>query len=158
MTIQPGVTMARAQGSATPLVDAGGARRTQLIEMTIDSLAEVGYVESTLTRIGRRAGVSAGLVAHYFADKDGLLEATFRSLVARLEQRMRARMQQAHTPRGRVQAIIDANLAAEEFDRRTGTAWLAFWGQVPHVDRLRRVQRVYQRRMLSNLNAALRST
>jgi len=29
------------------LVDAGGARRTQLIEMTIDSLAEVGYVEST---------------------------------------------------------------------------------------------------------------
>jgi betaine-aldehyde dehydrogenase len=157
MTIQPGVTMARAQGSATTLVDAGGARRTQLIEMTIDSLAEVGYVESTLTRIGRRAGVSAGLVAHYFADKDGLLEATFRSLVARLGARMRARMQQAHTPRGRVQAIIDANLAAEEFDRRTGTAWLAFWGQVPHVERLRRVQRVYQRRMLSNLNAALRT-
>jgi betaine-aldehyde dehydrogenase len=149
--------MARAQGSAATLVDAGGARRTQLIEMTIDSLAEVGYVESTLTRIGRRAGVSAGLVAHYFADKDGLLEATFRSLVARLGARMRARMHQAHTPRGRVQAIIDANLAAEEFDRRTGTAWLAFWGQVPHVERLRRVQRVYQRRMLSNLNAALRT-
>jgi len=149
--------MARAQGAAPTLADAGGARRTQLIEMTIDSLAEVGYVESTLTRIGRRAGVSAGLVAHYFADKDGLLEATFRSLVARLGARMRARMQQAHTPRGRVQAIIDANLAAEEFDRRTGTAWLAFWGQVPHVERLRRVQRVYQRRMLSNLNAALRS-
>jgi betaine-aldehyde dehydrogenase len=125
--------------------------------MTIDSLAEVGYVESTLTRIGRRAGVSAGLVAHYFADKDGLLEATFRSLVGRLGARMRSRMQQAHTPRGRVQAIIDANLASEEFDRRTGTAWLAFWGQVPHVERLRRVQRVYQRRMLSNLNAALRS-
>src|SRR5580692_10844576 len=157
MTIQPGVAMARAQGSAATLVDAAGARRTQLIEMTIDSLAEVGYVESTLTRIGRRAGVSAGLVAHYFADKDGLLEATFRSLVARLGARMRARMQQAHTPRGRVQAIIDANLAAEEFDRRTGTAWLAFWGQVPHVDRLRRVQRVYQRRMLSNLRHALRS-
>ena len=115
--------MARAQGSAATLVDAAGTRRTQLIEMTIDSLAEVGYVESTLTRIGRRAGVSAGLVAHYFADKDGLLEATFRSLVARLGARMRARMQQAHTPRGRVQAIIDANLAAEEFDRRTGTAW-----------------------------------
>jgi betaine-aldehyde dehydrogenase len=149
--------MAKTQGSAAALAEVGGARRAQLIEMTIDSLAEVGYVESTLTRIGRRAGVSAGLVAHYFADKDGLLEATFRSLVARLGVRMRARMQQAHTPRGRVQTIIDANLAAEEFDRRTGTAWLAFWGQVPHVERLRRVQRVYQRRMLSNLRAALRS-
>jgi betaine-aldehyde dehydrogenase len=125
--------------------------------MTIDSLAEVGYVESTLTRIGKRAGVSAGLVAHYFQDKDSLLEATFRSLVARLGVRTRVRLRQARTPRGRVQAIIDANLAAEEFDRRTGTAWLAFWGQVAHVERLRRVQRVYQQRMLSNLRHPLRS-
>jgi betaine-aldehyde dehydrogenase len=139
------------------VADAGLTRRAQLIEMTIDSLAEVGYVDSTLTRIGKRAGVSAGLVAHYFGDKDGLLEATFRTLVARLGVRVRARLSQAHTPRGRVQAIIDANLAAEEFDRRTGTAWLAFWGQVPHVQRLRRVQHVYQRRMLSNLRHALRS-
>ena len=149
--------MARAQAPAALSADAGGARRAQLIEMTIDSLADVGYVESTLTRIGRRAGVSAGLVAHYFQDKDSLLEATFRSLVARLGVRMRARLRQAHTPRGRVQAIIDANLAAEEFDRRTGTAWLAFWGQVPHVERLRRLQRVYQRRMLSNLRHGLRA-
>ena len=88
--------MVRSHLSAATLADTGGARRAQLIEMTIDSLAEVGYVESTLTRIGRRAGVSAGLVAHYFADKDGLFEATFRSLVARLGARMRARMQQAH--------------------------------------------------------------
>jgi betaine-aldehyde dehydrogenase len=149
--------MPRADGSAIPPADAGGARRAQLIEMTIDSLAEVGYVESTLTRIGRRAGVSAGLVAHYFGDKDGLLEATFRSLVARLAARSRLRLRQVRTPRGRVQAIIDINLAAEEFDRRTGTAWLAFWGQVPHVPRLRRVQQIYQRRMLSNLRHPLRA-
>src|ERR1700691_5309388 len=107
MMIQPGVAMARGAGMSVNLADAGGTRREQLIEMTIDSLAEVGYVESTLTRIGKRAGVSAGLVAHYFKDKDGLLEATFRSLVARLEERMRTRLRQTHTPRGRVQAIID---------------------------------------------------
>jgi betaine-aldehyde dehydrogenase len=148
--------MVRNAATAATAIDTGGARRTQLIEMTIDSLAEIGYVESTLTRIGKRAGVSAGLVAHYFEDKDGLLEATFRTLLARVSERTRVRLRQARTPRGRVQAIIDANLAAEEFDRRTGTAWLAFWGQVPHAPRLRRVQRVYQRRMLSNLRHALR--
>ena len=37
------------------------------------------------------------------------------------------------TPRARIQAVIDANLAPEEFDQRTGTAWLAFWGQVLQV-------------------------
>lgn len=131
-------------------------RRRQLIEVTIDSLAELGYVGSTLVQIAGRAGVSAGLVAHYFGDKDALLEATFRTLARRLADRVRARLALAHTPRGRVQAVIDTNLAPEEFDRRTGTAWLAFWGQVLHVPGLKRVQTVYQRRTLSNLCHALR--
>ena len=52
--------------------------------------------------------------------------------------------------------MIDTNLAPEEFDKRMGTAWLAFWGQVLHVRGLKRVQTVYQRRMLSNLRHALR--
>ncbi|MGH8299865.1 MAG: transcriptional regulator BetI, partial [Steroidobacteraceae bacterium] len=128
----------------------------QLIEVTIDSLAEVGYVGSTLAQIAQRAGVSPGLVGHYFGDKDGLLEAAFRTLARRIGERVGERFKLARTPRGRVQAVIDANLAPEEFDQRTGTAWLAFWGQVLHVKGLKRVQAVYQRRMLSNLRHALK--
>jgi betaine-aldehyde dehydrogenase len=131
-------------------------RRAQLIEVTIDSLAEVGYVGTTLAEIARRAAVSAGLVAHYFNDKDGLLEAAFRTLARTLAARVRARLALAHSPRGRVQAVIDSNLAPEEFEKRTGTAWLAFWGQVLHVRGLKRVQTAYQRRMLSNLRNDLR--
>lgn len=130
-------------------------RRIQLIEVTIDSLAEVGYVGSTLAQIASRAEVSPGLVAHYFDDKDGLLEAAFRTLSRRLFEQMDAQMRQARTPRGRIQAIIDTNLGPEEFTQRTGSAWLAFWGQVPHVHGLKRVQNAYQRRMVSNLRYAL---
>jgi betaine-aldehyde dehydrogenase len=144
-------------GSNVPTRDeAEDARRLQLIEVTVDSLAEVGFVGTTLAEIARRAGVSAGLVAHYFDDKDGLLEAAFRSLARKLAARVQARLALAHTPRGRVQAIIDTNLAPEEFDQRTGTAWLAFWGQVLHIPGLKRVQTAYQRRMLSNLRSDLR--
>jgi betaine-aldehyde dehydrogenase len=130
-------------------------RRIQLIEVTIDSLAEVGYVGSTLAQIASRAAVSPGLVAHYFDDKDGLLEAAFRALSRRLFEQLDARMSQARTPRGRIQAVIDTNLGPQEFTRRTGSAWLAFWGQVPHVHGLKRVQNAYQRRMVSNLRYAL---
>ncbi|HEV2287023.1 MAG TPA: transcriptional regulator BetI, partial [Steroidobacteraceae bacterium] len=132
-------------------------RRAQLIEVTIDSLADVGYVGTTLAQIARRADVSPGLVAHYFGDKDGLLEAAFRTLSRGIATRVRAALALAGTPRERVQAVIDVNLAPEEFDRRTGTAWLAFWGQVLHVEGLKRVQAAYQRRMLSNLRNDLRS-
>jgi betaine-aldehyde dehydrogenase len=145
-----------AKSSLLPRDELEESRRGQLIAVTIDSLAELGYVSSTLAQIAGRAGVSPGLVAHYFGDKDGLLEAAFRSLSRRVGDQVRARLARARTPRGRVQAVIDANLAPAEFDQRTGTAWLAFWGQVVHVPRLKRVQRVYQQRTLSNLQHALK--
>lgn len=132
------------------------SRRAQVIESTIDSLAEVGFVGTTLGEIAGRAGISAGLVAHYFGDKNSLLEATFRSLITRLGDTMRVRQKLAESPRERLQAIIDATLASECFDQRTSTAWLAFWGQVLHTPGLGRLQRIYQKRLLSNLREALR--
>jgi betaine-aldehyde dehydrogenase len=151
-----GSDVRRALKRGTAHEDLDQDRQAQLIEVTIDALAELGYVSSTLAQIAGRAGVSAGLVAHYFGDKDRLLEMAFRRLARRVGDGVRARLRQTHTPRGRIQAVIDANLAPHEFDRRTGSAWLAFWGQVPHVPGLKRIQSVYQRRTLSNLRHALR--
>jgi betaine-aldehyde dehydrogenase len=145
--------MTSVEDSPSPIED---TRRRQLVEVTIDSLAELGYVGTTLAQIAVRAGVSPGLVAHYFGDKDGLLDAAFRSLARRVGDQVRARLRQVSTPRGRIQAVIDANLAPEEFEQRTGTAWLAFWGQVLQVKSLKRVQSVYQRRTLSNLRSSLK--
>ena len=145
-----------ARRNGVPRDEAEDARRVQLIEVTIDSLAAVGFVGTTLAEIAGRAGVSPGLVAHYFGDKDGLLEAAFRALARVVAVRMRERFALARTPRARVQAIIDANLGPENFDRRIGNAWLAFWGQVLHFEGLKRVQRAYQVRMLSNLRSDLR--
>ncbi|MGB8327363.1 MAG: betaine-aldehyde dehydrogenase [Steroidobacteraceae bacterium] len=137
-------------------IDSEDARREQFIAVTLESLAEDGYIASTLAQIAGRANASPGLVAHYFGDKDALLEAAFRKLARRVHEQVRLRLQQAGTARERVQAIIDANLATTEFDLRDARAWLAFWAQVPHVERLQRVQTAYQRRMLSNLRHALR--
>jgi betaine-aldehyde dehydrogenase len=145
--------MTSLEGTQAPIED---TRRRQLVEVTIDSLAELGYVGTTLAQIAARAGVSPGLVAHYFGDKDGLLDAAFRALARRVGNQVRARLRQVSTPRGRIQAVIDANLAPEEFEQRTGTAWLAFWGQVLQVKSLRRVQSVYQQRTLSNLRSSLK--
>src|SRR3712207_9057484 len=75
---------------------------------------------------------------------------------ARLGRSAAARLRAARTPRARVQAVIDANLAPEEFDRRTSSVWLAFWGQVLHSARFRRGQNVYQPRLLSNPRHSLK--
>lgn len=131
-------------------------RRRQLVEATIASLSEVGFTASTLAEIAGRAGVAPSLVSHYFGDKDGLFEATLRHLASRVSQGARWRLREAKGPRERIRAVIEANLAPEEFDAKTGSVWLSFWGQVLHSPRLGRIQRVYQRRTLSNLRHDLR--
>jgi betaine-aldehyde dehydrogenase len=100
--------------------------------------------------------VSPGLIVHHFGDKDALLAAAFRQLSRRVREAASFRLREARSPRERLTAVIDANLAPEEFNHRTGSAWLAFWGQALHVPRLRRVQAAYQYRLLSNLRHALR--
>jgi len=137
-------------------IDREDGRRNQLIEATIDTMAEVGFSATTLALIGQRAGISPGLVAHYFRDKDGLLEATLRTLASRLARATTDHLATASGPRQRIQAVVDSYLAVEQFDRRTSMVWLAFWGEAMHSPRLKRVEMVYQGRMLSNLRHALK--
>jgi betaine-aldehyde dehydrogenase len=143
-------------GTTVKRVEPEDIRRRQLIEATVETMAMEGFAATTLAAIGQKAGVSPGLIAHYFEDKDGLLEATLRALAARLAVGLSKRLGAARTPRERVQAVIDTTLAPEEFDARTCSVWLAFWGQVIHSQRLKRVQRVYQGRLLSNLRHGLK--
>ena len=126
-------------------------RRRQLIQATIEAIAEVGFNAATVLEIAKRAGVSAGLVAFYFHDKDGLLEATLRHLAGQLAATYVDLLKLAGSPRARIEAMIAANLGEAQFDRRIATVWLAFWGQVPVRPRFARIQRVYERRMVANL-------
>ncbi|MDR3495746.1 MAG: transcriptional regulator BetI [Ancalomicrobiaceae bacterium] len=149
----------KAQSSPLPRLrrfEPGDVRRRQLIEATVETIADVGFAAATINQIAGRAGVSAGLVAFYFGDKDGLLEATLRHLAAQLHTAFVAGLAADSGPRDRIAAVIDANLGTSQFDRRIATVWLAFWGQVPVVARFARVQRVYERRMISNLLAGFR--
>ena len=130
-------------------------RRAQLIEVTIDSLAEVGFVGTTLAQIARRAGVSPGLVAHYFGDKDGLLRGDLSHPGAPLARAACG----ARCARRRRRAGASRRSSTPTSRRRSSTSAPAAPGS-PSGARccmspgLKRVQNVYQRRMLSNLRHA----
>lgn len=136
--------------------EAEDIRRRQLIEATVEAIAEVGFHATTILEIAGRAGVSAGLVAFYFRDKNGLLEATLRWLAVQLSSNLIALQRCAVTPRDRIAAVIEATLGPSQFERRTASVWLAFWAQVPVSPRFARIQRIYEGRLLSNLRDGFR--
>jgi TetR/AcrR family transcriptional repressor of bet genes len=139
-----------------PKVGMEPIRRQQLIEATIASLSRYGFADATISRISKEAGVSTGIIHHYFASKGDLLEATMRTLLEQLRTDVVGRLTHAASPEERLYAIIDGNFAANQFVRPVIVAWLSFWAQVPHVPGLARLQRIYARRLRSNLLHELR--
>ena len=131
-------------------------RRRQLIDATIAAIHENGFPDATVSRISALAGVSTGIVHHYFDNKADLLEATMRQVANDIRAGAVERLRRARTPRERVAAVIDGNLSTEALSPQAVTAWLAFCAQVHCNASFRRVQRVLIDRMHSNIAHALR--
>jgi TetR/AcrR family transcriptional repressor of bet genes len=139
-----------------PKVGVQPIRRRQLIDATISAIHRYGYGEATTARISAQAGMSSGIIAHYFGGKSELLAATMRSLLTDLRIEVVRRLQQAETPLERIEAVVNANFDETQCTPSMVSAWLAFWAQVPHDPVLARLQRLYMSRLRSNLRDALR--
>ncbi len=139
-----------------PKVGMEPIRRKQLIEATIASIAQHGYADTTTQRISRTAGVSTGILHHYFHGKADLLEATMRHLMVDLRGQVVSRLARADSPRERIAAIIDGNFAPEQFAPDVVAAWVAFWAHAPQTPSLGRLERINTRRLRSDLKHALR--
>lgn len=131
-------------------------RRKQLVEAAIATIHAHGFANATVARIAAQAGISAGMVHHYFKDKDELLFATMRHLLAELRADAVARLSRAADPRERIRAIIDACFGDTQFDEQVFSAWLALYGNARHSPRLMNILSLYHRRLRSSLLHDLR--
>ncbi|WJV52254.1 transcriptional regulator BetI [Prodigiosinella aquatilis] len=136
-----------------PKVGMQPIRRQQLIEATLSAVNEVGMHDASISQIARRAGVSNGIISHYFRDKNGLLEATMRYLLSRLGEAVTQRLAALNDndPRTRLRAIIEGNFDESQTNSAAMKTWLAFWASSMHSPQLYRLQRVNNRRLYSNL-------
>jgi len=136
-----------------PKVGMEPIRRQQLITATMAAIDEVGLADATVMRIARHAGVSAGIISHYFGGKDGLLEATMRQILSDLGTAVAARRAAIadDNPEGHLRAIIAGNFDRSQVTGPVAKTWLAFWASSMHQPTLQRLQQVNDRRLYSNL-------
>ena len=136
-----------------PKVGMEPIRRQQLIKATMAAIDEVGLAEATVMRIARHAGVSAGIISHYFGGKDGLLEATMRQILTDLNNAVSVRRHalEDDSPRAHIGAIIEGNFDRTQVTGPAAKTWLAFWASSMHKPMLLRLQYVNDRRLYTNL-------
>lgn len=115
------------------------ARRQDLIRGTIQSIARRGFANSTVQTICDEAGLSRGLIGHYFKGKDELLLEAFRSLVTEADDDTRRAIREVgEDPLQQLLAATVVSFRRSE-QREKSTVWLAFWGTArwnPEMQRL----------------------
>ena len=138
-----------------PKVGMEPLRRRALIDATISAIGERGSLDVTMSEIAGRAGVSSALAHHYFGAKDELLQATMRHLLAELNADTRQALAATETPHQRVSAVIAVSFSDKQFQPETIAAWLSFYVEAQKMTALRRLLRIYARRLHSNLMSGL---
>jgi TetR/AcrR family transcriptional regulator, transcriptional repressor of bet genes len=103
------------------------ARRQDLIQGTIKSIARRGFANSTVQTICEEAGVSRGLIGHYFKGKDDLLLEAFRAMVTEADEETRRATRGVDDPLEKLLAATEVSFGRAE-DSEKATVWLAFWG------------------------------
>lgn len=131
-------------------------RRAALIDATIAEIGLAGSLDVTVSGIARRAGVSSGLAHHYFGGKEDMLLAAMRHVLGVYGREVLAGLRSARTPEKRLEAIVRGAFAPSNFRSDTVAAWLNFYVLALSSDPARRLHRVYNARLLSNLTHALR--
>lgn len=113
-------------------------RRQQLIDATIDSIAQYGLSATTMATITRFANLSQGIVNFHFQSKDRLLMEAVGYLAEEhhlLWQKLYA--QSGPSARERLLALIESDYHPDICNRKKLTVWFAFFGEKKYRDAYR---------------------
>lgn len=107
------------------------ARRLSLVEACARVLAREGVGGTSVRAIAVEAGVSAGLVGHYFSGIDALVAATYAHVEEQVSLAIDAAVDEAGSnPRARLEAFATASFRAPIADPQLLATWIAFWSLV----------------------------
>lgn len=87
------------------------ARRAQIIDATIATIAEQGYSRASFARIAERVGLSSTrLISYHFAGKQELIEQVAGKIIADIGSFVARRLQPETTASGALRGYLEANI------------------------------------------------
>lgn len=117
-------------------------RREALMTAALELLAEGGMAAATVRAIADRAGVTPGLIRHYYSGKDELLRAAYATVMDRMTTASTAAAAPAgDDPIARLRAFVAVSLRPPVMDAERVGLWAGFLHQVRRDAQMREVHR-----------------
>ncbi len=115
-------------------------RRADFVDATIRCLADVGYRDTTVRRIASAAGVTPGLLRHYYSGKDELVAEAYRTLARRtLSEMTRDAADAGSDPTQQLSAFIAASFRKPNLDPALLRIWINFWSLIHTDQKVRKI-------------------
>ncbi len=113
-------------------------RRETLIAAALDLIAEGGPAAATVRAIAERAGVTPGLIRHYFTSKDDLTRAAYTQMMDHMtDQSTMVLDALPDDPYARLAGFVAASLRAPVVDPKTMGLWAGFLHQMRRDPQMR---------------------
>lgn len=135
------------------------ARRAALIAAAIELISDGGPAKATVRAIAEAAGVTPGLIRHYFATKEALMRAAYAQVMQGMAEASLAVVATApDRPAVRLAVFVAASLRPPVVDSRAMGLWAGFLHQMRQDEAMRAAHEagyLHYRDLLQGLIAAL---
>ncbi len=106
------------------------ARLRDIVSAAADSIARVGFADTTLATVAREAGLSPASLVFYFKTKEALLTETLRWLAAEYTENWTAALARApDRPLARLVAMVKASFSPKVCNAKSIAIWHAFYAE-----------------------------
>jgi TetR/AcrR family transcriptional regulator, transcriptional repressor of bet genes len=106
-------------------------KRAELVDASLDVIANDGLAGATLRRIAAHMGTSTGSITHYFNGRDALLVEAVRTAHEAAGVRMTRALGILVDPASRLEAVVLEALPLDSHRMREWRVWSAFRGALP---------------------------
>jgi AcrR family transcriptional regulator len=114
-------------------------RKRQITGAAYEIIAEKGYYNFTMMDIAKRAGVSSGLIHHYFKDKENMLVTLLREMQQNVRVTTEEAIQQVPDPKQKLEVFMDRAFALVETQREYLYVTYDFLTQIKFNERMQRI-------------------
>ena len=120
-----------------PKLGMGPIRRQQICRAAATVISREGFAGTTMRMVAEEAGVSTGMLNHYFANRQDLLQQALVFVSERAQARMRTAMEGIPPGLERLSALLDSALDEGQETSETWRVWINAYGEAVRLADLR---------------------
>jgi AcrR family transcriptional regulator len=131
-------------------------RKRQITRAAYEIIAEKGYYNFTMMDIAKRAGVSSGLIHHYFKDKENMLVTLLREMQQNVRASLERALERESDPKEKLGIFVDQGFNLVENEKEYIYVTFDFLTQIKFNERMQRILSKLYRGYRESLSSILR--